>query len=153
MQGTEDIKMARLMPLVGQLKCFVRQQTSAAYTSLGYAISPEAADALMIIQHFDGLPQKQLADILGKDKASITRLLNTLVACNLVERIQDQEDRRVIRAHITQEGAQVFQQILPKLHALSDEAVQHISDHDFDHMIQVMTQIVDNISPSCQKNI
>ncbi len=145
----DNIKIGQLMPLVGHLMCYVRQQTSQAYAELGYDITPEAADALMVIQHFDGLPQKKLADILGKDKASITRLLNSLVKCQLVERIQDLEDRRIIRAHITEEGKAVFQKILPKLHALSDLALADINEHDFNILLQTMTTIVRNTSAPC----
>ncbi len=145
----ENIKIGALMPLMGHLMCYVRQQTSLAYAELGYDITPEAADALMIIQHFDGLPQKRLANILGKDKASITRLLNSLVKCQLVERIQDLEDRRIIRAHITEEGKAVFQKILPKLHALSDLALGGISEHDFSILLQTMATIVTNTSAPC----
>ena len=145
----ENIKIGQLMPLMGHLMCYVRQQTSQAYAELDYDITPEAADALMIIQHFDGLPQKKLADILGKDKASITRLLNSLVKCQLVERIQDLEDRRIIRAHITEEGKAVFQKILPKLHALSDLALAEINEHDFNTLLQTMAAIVANTSAPC----
>ena len=145
----DNIKIGQLMPLVGHLMCYVRQQTSQAYAELGYDITPEAADALMVIQHFDGLPQKKLAHILGKDKASITRLLNSLVKCQLVERIQDLEDRRIIRAHITEEGMDVFQKMLPKLHALSNLTLQGISDTEFTQMINTLNQITNNINAPC----
>jgi len=145
----DNIKIGQLMPLVGHFMCYVRQQTSQAYADLDYDITPEAADALMVIQHFDGLPQKKLAHILGKDKASITRLLNSLVKCQLVERIQDLEDRRIIRAHITEEGKAVFQKILPKLHALSDLALAEINEHDFNILLQTMATIVRNTSTPC----
>ena len=140
------------MPLMGQLMCYMRQQTSQAYAQLGFDITPEAADALMIIQHFDGLPQTKLADILGKDKASITRLLNSLVKAELVERIQDQEDRRIIRAHITAKGKQVFEAILPKLQQLSDDALQGIDDASFKQTILTLGDIVSNTNPECCKN-
>ncbi len=137
------------MPLIGHLMCYMRQQTSLAYAQLGFDITPEAADALMIIQHFDGLPQTKLADILGKDKASITRLLNSLVKAELVERIQDQEDRRIIRAHITAKGKQVFETILPKLQQLSDDALQGIDDASFKQTLLTLGDIVSNTNPEC----
>lgn len=143
--STMDISMGKLMPLMGHLMCYVRQQTSQIYAQLGYDITPEAADALMIIHHFDGLSQKKLADILGKDKASITRLLNSLVTSQLVERIQDQEDRRIIRAHITKEGIEAFEKICPELQMLSDQTLQNISDADFNKTIAVLTNIVGSL--------
>ena len=136
--------MAAIMPLVGHLMCFMRQQISQAYIELGYNITPEAADALMIIQHFDGLPQKELAHVLGKDKASVTRLLNSLVKLKLVARIQDKQDRRIIRACITPSGKQVFEQFIPKLQALSDQILQHVSDERFAQTCETLQHIIKN---------
>lgn len=138
-----------LMPLVGQIMCYVRQRASHIYKQQGYNITPEAADALYIIRNFDGLPQKKLAEILGKDKASITRLLNALVKINLVERIHDQEDRRVIRAHITQEGKEAHLKIYPEFKALSDTVLTNITEHNFNNTLAVLNKIITNLP--CQK--
>jgi len=148
-QPSRDIKIGAIMPLIGQLMCFMRQQTSQAYKDLGYDITPEAAHALMIIQHFEGLTQTKLAHILEKDKASVTRLLNSLVQLNLVERIQDTNDRRIIRAHITTKGKNTFAQFMPKLHALSDLTLQGISEADFKQTLSTLHRITNNINAIC----
>jgi len=149
----ENIKIGAIMPLIGQLMCFMRQQISQAYMDLGYDIAPESAQAMMIIQHFDGLPQSKLAHILDKDKAAVTRLLNSLVKLNLVERIQDKDDRRIIRAHITPEGKAVFEQFMPKLQALSDLALAGVSSEAFLQTVATMTKITGNIHTALlQKN-
>ena len=147
----ENIKIGAIMPLIGQLMCFMRQQISQAYMDLGYDIAPESAQAMMIIQHFDGLPQSKLAHILDKDKAAVTRLLNSLVKLNLVERIQDKDDRRIIRAHITEEGKSVFAQFVPKLQALSDLALTDVSNTNFTQTVATLSQIISNINASCCK--
>ncbi len=141
----DDINLGLLMPLIGHLTCYVRQQASLIYKQLGYELTPEAADTLLIIHHFDGLPQKKLADILGKDKAAITRLLNTLVKSQLVERVQDTEDRRVIRAHITAEGREAFSKITPALKQLSDNILNPVSEPEFKNMIAALSTIVTNL--------
>ncbi|HID36691.1 MAG TPA: MarR family transcriptional regulator [Ghiorsea sp.] len=151
LQNCENIEIGTIMPLIGQVMCFMRQQISQAYQDLGYDIAPESAQAMMIIQHFDGLPQSKLADILGKDKAAITRLLNSLVKLNLVERIQDKNDRRIIRAHITPEGKAVFEQFMPKLQALSDLALAGVSSEAFLQTVATMTKITGNIHTACCK--
>ncbi len=146
MNGSQNnIGLGLLMPLLGHLTCYVRQQASVIYRQLGYDLTPEAADALLIIHHFDGLPQKKLADILGKDKAAVTRLLNTLVKSQLVERIQDTDDRRVIRAHITEEGREAFSKIHPELGQLSKSILSPLSQQQFDAVIQSLSDIVSNL--------
>jgi len=146
-----SIAIAALMPLIGRITCHVRNQNSLIYKELGYELTPEASDALMIIHHFDGLPQKNLADILGKDKASITRLLNTLVKNQLVQRTQDQNDRRIIRAHITNEGKSAFLKIHPKIKNLSDKVVQGISPQDFNTTLETLSKIIANVGETCCK--
>lgn len=145
-------QLGLLMPLIGHLTCHVRQQASEIYKALGYELTPEAADALMIIHHFDGLPQKKLADILGKDRASITRLLNTLVNSHLVERVQDKEDRRIIRAHITDEGKKAFEKLTPKLLELSNSILNPVAKDDFDRMLGTLSTIIDNLPCQTTKN-
>ena len=149
----ENIKIAAIMPLIGQVVCFMRQHIIQAYKELGYDIAPESAQALMIIQHSEGLTQTKLAHILGKDKASITRLLNRLVQFNLVERIQDTDDRRIIRAHITAKGKSVFEQFIPKLYALSDVTLQGISEADFTQTLNTLHRITDNINTTCCEKV
>jgi len=148
-QPSTDIEIGAIMPLIGQLMCFMRQQISQAYKDLGYDITPEAAQALMIIQHFEGLTQTKLAHILEKDKASVTRLLNSLVQLNLVERIQDTNDRRIIRAHITTKGKNTFAKFMPKLQTLSDLTLQGISEADFKQTLSTLHRITTNINATC----
>ena len=136
------------MPLVGRLTCHVRHQMSQVFKQLGYDLTPETADALMVIHHFDGLPQKKLADILGKDKASITRLLNNLVKSKLVERLQDQQDRRIIRAHITPEGQKTLVKIYPELKALNDSIFTNISEQELNAMLNTFSSIIQGLSCS-----
>lgn len=118
------------MPLVGFLTSHVRYHVSRICKDAGYNITPEEADTLMIIRHFNGLPQSKLADILGKDKAAVTRLMNTLVKSGLVGREQDKQDRRIVRARITPEGERAFVQVWPQLMKLSDLALEGIDKQE-----------------------
>jgi len=151
MQNTTNNELGLLMPLMGRITCYVRNQTSQIYKSQGYDLTPEAAHTLLIIHHFDGMPQKTLADILGKDKASITRLLNTLVKSKLVERTQDEEDRRIIRAHITQEGKDAFAKLHPELNLLSNQVFSTTPKQDFETMLRILSNIVSNLSCASEK--
>lgn len=137
-----ELALGTLMPLISRIMCHVRQQTSQIYKTLGYDLTPETVEALFIIRHLGGLPQTQLAHILGKDKASVTRILNTLVRSNLVTREHDTQDRRVIRANITDEGKQAFQEIYPAIQTLSDNVLTGIPEHEFNMAVKVCGDIV-----------
>jgi len=138
--------LAFIMPLIGCMTSQVRSQVSKICKHAGYSLTPEEADTLMIIHHCDGLPQTQLANVLGKDKAAITRLMNALVKSGLVGRIQDQQDRRVLRAQITAEGKQAFIQVWPELMKLSDQALKGIPAQNIHIMQQTVTTINENLA-------
>jgi len=135
-----------IMPLIGCMTSQVRSHVSKICKHAGYNLTPEEADTLMIIHHCDGLPQSRLANILGKDKAAITRLMNSLVKSGLVGRVQDQHDRRVIRAQITAEGKQAFVQVWPELVKLSDQALAGIAAKDLRLMQHTLDAINTNLA-------
>jgi len=137
--------LGAIMPLIGCMTSQVRFQVSRICKDAGYNLTPEEADTLMIIRHCDGLPQSQLANILGKDKAAVTRLMNSLVKSGLVGRVQDQQDRRIVRAQITEQGKQAFVQVWPELKKLSDQALFGISAHDLALMQQTLKAINANL--------
>ncbi len=150
-QGNEGLGI--IMPLVGCMTAHVRSHVSRICKGAGYNLTPEEADTLMIIRHCDGLPQSQLALILGKDKAAITRLMNSLVKSGLVGRIQDQQDRRIVRAQITEEGKQAFIQVWPELMKLSDQALAGINAQDVASMQQTLMTINTNLGAlRCTQN-
>jgi len=137
--------LGAIMPLIGFMTSHVRSHVSRICKDAGYNITPEEADTLMIIRHCDGMPQSQLANILGKDKAAVTRLMNTLVKSGLVGRVQDQQDRRIIRAQITEEGKQAFIQVWPELNKFSDQALAGIPAKDLESMRQTLIAINVNL--------
>ncbi len=135
------------MPLIGQVMTHARCHVSNACAGLGYKLTAEEAGTLMIIYQCDGMPQSILANILGKDKASVTRVMNALVKSGLVGRVQDEHDRRVIRAHITEEGKLAFVDILPALMAISDQALSGVSEKELHIAQKVLSQMNANLCP------
>lgn len=143
--------LGAIMPLIGFMSSHVRYHVSRICRDAGYNITPEEADTLMIIRHFNALPQSRLACILGKDKAAVTRLMNTLVKSGLVGRVQDQQDRRIIRAQITEEGEQAFVQLWPELMKLSEYALKGLSAQELGQACNVMTKINANLGALTEK--
>ena len=144
-QQRQQEGLGAIMPLVGFLTSHVRYHVSRICRDAGYNITPEEADTLMIIRHFDGVPQTRLADILGKDKAAVTRLMNSLVKSGLVGREQDQKDRRIVRAQITPEGEEAFVTVWPQLLRLSNQALDGIGESQLAEMQSTLAAINANL--------
>ena len=133
------------MPLISSMLVLVSCQVKRICEKEGYQLTPEEAGALMMINHCEGLTQSELAKMLGKDKAAVTRLMNALVKSGLVGRIQDNHDRRVIRASITAEGKTAFTRIFPQLMGLSQQTLQGLNQQDVESTQRIMTTMIDNL--------
>jgi DNA-binding MarR family transcriptional regulator len=68
----------------------------------------------------DGRKQQELADVIGVDKAAVTRALSRLEQSGYIVRKNDQEDRRATRVYLTPEG----RNLQPKLEAAAIDCIE-----------------------------
>lgn len=66
--------------------------------------TPSYYQILGILMHFDSLPISVIGDMLFISRPNMTSHIDKLVKDGMVERIHDEEDRRVIRVKITPQG-------------------------------------------------
>jgi len=59
----------------------------------------------------DGRKQQELADIIGIDKAAVTRALSRLEQSGYISRKEDQDDRRATRVYLTSKGRKLRPQL------------------------------------------
>jgi len=59
----------------------------------------------------DGRKQQELADIIGIDKAAVTRALSRLEESGYIRRKEDKEDRRAMRVYLTARGKKLRPQL------------------------------------------
>lgn len=81
----------------------------------GHGLSLSAFNVLMILSRSgaEGCALFELSRLLVVSRANITGLVDSLVEKGLVERCEDQRDRRVRIARITGEGEKLLEEILP----------------------------------------
>jgi len=89
----------------------------------------------------DGQPQNDLAFITHRDKASMTRLVNTMEGKNLVERRTDENDLRVNRIFLTDYGQQVIQQVQPIMYNLIPAVQESLSEEEIETLIMTLKKI------------
>ena len=80
-------------------KCFIdRLQQN------GINVTPEQYLVLDILWEKQSLSQQNIADLIQKDKNSVTKIIDSLEKKNLVNRVVDQKDRRINKIELTKEG-------------------------------------------------
>jgi len=112
---------------------------------IGLDISLDQWMVLGPIWKLNGACQKDLAEFCLKDKTSITRIINTLEKKNLVVRIPDQLDHRMKRVVLTNQGSQLFFDVLPVMEQTRKEVAKNISKKDIEIFKDVLTRITTNL--------
>jgi len=114
----------------------------------------EQADVKLTIEQFgllhaismkeDDVIQKDMAEIMGKDKSAILRLIDTLEKNELVRRVVDVNDRRKNYLMVTKRGERVIKQYLEIELTLTYELQLGLTEADLSAFYKVINHIKNN---------
>jgi len=88
--------------------------------------------------------QQDLANILGKDKSAILRLIDQLEQKKLVIRVVDSTDRRKNCLHVTELGKEVIEEYVEMEEKISKELIAGVPQKDIDTFFRVIAAIRKN---------
>ena len=74
--------------------------------------------------------QKDMADMVGKDKSTILRLIDTLEKKELVRRVVDSKDRRKNYLMVTKKGEEIIKQYKHILKVMIEEMQQGLNESE-----------------------
>ncbi|ATX82466.1 transcriptional regulator, MarR family [Mariprofundus ferrinatatus] len=140
--------------LIHHLMYALRQRLAEQCAASGYPITADELALLMIVYQSgdrSGLSQKELGDTLAKDKAVITRLINSLSSKDLVVRSSDEKDRRVMRVCLTKVGKKAAETLHPGLIDILSQAYSGISQEEFMLARDVLGRMLKNVRESSCK--
>lgn len=117
-----------------------RRRVDEAVRGLGF--SDSTAWALINIRRLgDGARQITVADAIGIEGPSFVRLLDQLCVAGLVERREDQEDRRAKTLHLTPAGAELVIRLEALLHDVRRDILANVSEADLKACLRVFRAI------------
>ena len=121
-------------------KCFIdRLQQN------GINVTPEQYLVLDILWEKQSLSQQNIADLIQKDKNSVTKIIDSLEKKNLVNRVVDQKDRRINKIELTQEGLALKKITTEVAINFMNDTINGIDDQDLDKFVEVMRRLKDNL--------
>ncbi len=127
------------------------QATVALRTGLArelrpFDITPEQFGVLFLLCEFDGLKQREIADLLLKDRPNITRILEKLEKKKLINRKTDPNDRRAIRVYLTHEGRKMRPGLERTARRFRDRSFQGFSQRERTKLRGLLNRIMENLS-------
>ncbi len=149
------------------VKGYHRQRFSAG---LGFhiravhkALSRRLADALaeqgVALKHYyylrplyeeDDISQVELSARVGMERATVTRVLDTMERAGLVRRVRDRHDRRKINVRLTARAKKLRGPVLQTIERLNREALRGRSAREFAAFRNMARAIVANLGGSLE---
>ena len=111
----------------------------------GINITPEQFLVLDILWEKQSLSQQNIADIIQKDKNSVTKIIDSLEKKQLVRRVVDTKDRRINKIELTDEALSLEKVTTEVAINFMNDTIKGIDNKDLDSFVNVMRQIKDNL--------
>ncbi|RZK28241.1 MAG: MarR family transcriptional regulator [Hymenobacter sp.] len=100
--------------------------------------------ALMVLNSHPALSQQRLAELVFKDKASITRIIELLVQKALLARTEHPTDRRKSALRLTDQGRQTLAQLSDTIQLNQRTALQGVSEAELAQFDATLRKIIAN---------
>lgn len=113
----------------------------------GVDITAEQWAILATLWEEEGIHQSAIAKKIGKDRHTITRMLNLLEKKGLVRRVPTAEDKRRLNVHLTDKGRDIKEDLVSIVHDFGEKAFAGLSQRDLAELTRVLKHITGNLEP------
>jgi MarR family transcriptional regulator, transcriptional regulator for hemolysin len=110
----------------------------------GFDITIDQWLVLKTIQENDEISQQKIAEMVFKDLASVTRIIELLVKKNYLTRNINEQDRRRFKLDITNDGKKVIEDIYPLVISNRKQALNDISTDEIVKLKHQLEKIINN---------
>ncbi|MCF8334733.1 MAG: MarR family transcriptional regulator [Bacteroidales bacterium] len=124
----------------------MKKALANALDSEGFNITPEQFNILVSLWAKDGQCQYELATCQGKDRASITRLIDSMEKENLLVRIPSENDRRIKLVYLTNKAKDLKPALTEVATKATTLATEGISQTELVSSKDVIKQIIQNLN-------
>lgn len=98
------------------------------------------------------ISQQRIAELIQKDKNSVTKFIDSLEKKNLVFRSVDKVDRRINKIELTKEGADLESPATIVAIGFMNDVVKGIDEKDLKTFVQVLLQMRENMEGGGKKD-
>jgi len=111
-----------------------------------YGITPEQFGMLEQLYQNEGITQKKLSELHGKDQTSVGKTLERLEHKDLIIRSTDPVDRRAILLRLSEEGKELYLQVVPLMNDMDQSLRELITPEGEEQLAVLLNKIYQGIS-------
>ncbi len=136
--------------------------TASAYRSAGQKtlkvhgcdnITREQLGILLLLTLGDGLYQTQIANILGKDRPNITRMIDVLETNGFIRREKDENNRRILKVYLTEKGKERANVAKPLKDRMNAAQYKGMTDDEIITLVTLLRRVRKNIEEEYDLNM
>lgn len=99
---------------------------------------------LLFLNDRPGLAQNELGDLIFRDSASVTRMINSLVKKKYLKRSQNEEDRRRYELEITPKGKKILNKLSSIISENRNRALKGVDKSELNQLESILNKIISN---------
>lgn len=138
-------KARELLRSMGEVRNTLRQYISVRIREEEVDITFELLEILAYLYKKDGMNQQEIADLMLKDKSSMTYQIDGLVKRDLVRRMEDENDRRNKLILLTEKGKGMKEILNSWVAELYDKGVKDIDEEEMDRALALVQKMNENL--------
>lgn len=109
-------------------------------------ITREQFGILLLLSLTDGLYQTQIANILGKDRPNITRMIDILEKRGFIRREKDENNRRILKVYLTESGLQKAESVRPLKDRMNYAQYKGMTNDEIKTLVSLLRRVRHNIA-------
>ena len=130
---------------IGYVSNSMRNAVTKLFLDNGYDITHAQWLILMMLWMKDGCRQKELTEIMFKEKTTITRLIDNLEKKGLLLRVPDLADKRNKFVYLTNSGKELKGKLTPLVAEFNKKLSYGLGDDELEELKKVLTKIHSNL--------
>lgn len=127
----------------------IKSYRKFAQKNISKVVNDITIDQKLILHYLNDYPelnQKEIAELVFKDNASMTRMINIMVKKNYLNRSMNEEDRRRYNLEITDKGKEVLVKLPPVIMSNRKKALEGITKEELIHLEKTLNKILSNLN-------
>jgi DNA-binding MarR family transcriptional regulator len=130
----------------GVLYHLLSRRMNGLLNEAGLGITVDQFRLLTMLWKEDGITQQQLAVLLGRDRASITRMADILEEQGIISRIPNKNDRRINQIYLSKKGRELEPAAAACARQALDEMTRNFSENEKNTFSQLLQRAIENLS-------
>jgi DNA-binding MarR family transcriptional regulator len=130
---------------IGVLYHRLSRRLNGLLEEAGTGITVDQFRLLTMLWKEDGMTQQQLATLVGRDRASITRMADILEEQGIISRIADKNDRRINLIYLSKKGRELEPLAAACAQKALDEMTQNFNENEKTIFSQLTQRAIENL--------